>query len=102
MGGFFSKEARESSYAKVCIGTFPKLPVKKADANRVVVKQFKKVLRAAQHDAIANCYREYNEKGGRILTLQNGHQVLCGKCYIFLFKCDIGTIRAGFCNITSK
>ena len=48
VGGFFSKEARESSYAKVSIGTFPKVPIRKADANRVVVKKFKKALRASQ------------------------------------------------------
>ena len=75
VGGFFSKEARESSYAKVSVGTFPKLPIKKADANRVVVKKFKKALRASQHAAIANCYREYNAKGGRIVPLQTGDQV---------------------------
>jgi hypothetical protein len=60
----------------VSLGTFPKLPFKQVDAQRVVVKKFKKLLRAAHHEAIANCYREYNEKGGRILTLQNGQQVI--------------------------
>ena len=80
VGGFFSKEARESSYAKVSVGTFPKLPIKKADANRVVVKKFKKALRASQHAAIANCYREYNAKGGRIVPLQTGDQVLLCTC----------------------
>ncbi len=50
VGGFFSKEARESSYAKVSIGTFPKLPIRKADASRVVVKKLKKALRASQHE----------------------------------------------------
>ena len=79
VGGFFSKEARESSYAKVSIGTFPKVPIRKADANRVVVKKFKKALRASQHAAIAKCYSDYNAKGGRILTLQTGTQVLTCK-----------------------
>ena len=86
VGGFFSKDARESSYAKVSLGTFPQLPFKQADAQRVVVKKFKKVLRAAHHEAIANCYREYNEKGGRIVTLQSGQQVK-NKCHILTFKC---------------
>ena len=76
VGGFFSKEARESSYAKVSIGTFPKVPIRKADANRVVVKKFKKALRASQHAAIAKCYSDYNAKGGRILTLKTGTQVV--------------------------
>jgi hypothetical protein len=93
VGGFFSKEARESSYAKVSVGTFPKLPIKKADANRVVVKKFKKALRASQHAAIANCYREYNAKGGRIVPLQTGDQVL-------LYTCAAYIIIRGICNVT--
>ena len=93
VGGFFSKEARESSYAKVSVGTFPKLPIKKADANRVVVKKFKKALRASQHAAIANCYREYNAKGGRIVPLQTGDQVL-------LYTYAAYGIVRGTCNVT--
>lgn len=93
VGGFFSKDARESSYAKVSVGTFPKLPIKKADANRVVVKKFKKALRASQHAAIANCYREYNAKGGRIVPLQTGDQVL-------LYTCAAYRIIRGTCNVT--
>jgi hypothetical protein len=98
VGGFFSKEARESSYAVVSVGTFPKLPIKKADANRVVVKKFKKVLRASQHAAIANCYREYNAKGGRIVTLQTGSQVLvctCTTCSIIRATCQVNVRRLG-------
>ena len=85
-GGFFSKDARESSYAKVSLGTFPQLPFKESDANRVVVRKFKKVLRAAHNEAIANCYRKKKKKGGRIVTLQSGQQVKY-KCHIFTFKC---------------
>ncbi len=66
---FFSKDARESSYAKVSLGTFPKTGVAKKDANRVVVKRFKKAMRVSQHAAIAQCYRDYNAKGGHILNL---------------------------------
>ncbi len=98
VGGFFSKEARESSYAKVSVGTFPKLPIKKADANRVVVKKFKKALRASQHAAIANCCREYNAKGGRIVTLQTGDQVLlctCKTCSIIRATCEVNVRRHG-------
>jgi hypothetical protein len=93
VGGFFSKEARESSYAKVSVGTFPKLPIKKTDANRVVVKKFKKALRASQHAAIANCYREYNAKGGRIVPLQTGDQVLLCTCAAYI-------VIRGTCNVT--
>jgi hypothetical protein len=44
VGGFFSKEARESSYAKMSLGTFPKVSFTKDDSDRVPVKKLKKAL----------------------------------------------------------
>jgi hypothetical protein len=82
VGGFFSKDAQESSYAKVSLGTFPKTGVAKKDGNRVVVKRFKKAMRASQHAAIAQCYRDYNAKGGHIINLQNGQQVYFPKAVV--------------------
>ena len=46
VGGFFSKDARESSYAKMSLGTFPKIGSAKVDNERVAVKKFRKALRA--------------------------------------------------------
>ncbi len=88
VGGFFSKDARESSYAKVSLGTFPKLGVSQADAKRVVVQRFKKAMRAAQHAAIAQCYRDYNERGGHILNLQSGQQVYFPKAVVLAVYAD--------------
>jgi hypothetical protein len=88
VGGFFSKDARESSYAKVSLGTFPKLGVSKVDAKRVVVQRFKKAMRAAQHAAIAQCYRDYNAKGGHILNLQSGQQVYFPKAVVLAVYAD--------------
>jgi hypothetical protein len=88
VGGFFAKEARESSYAKMSLGTFPKLGFRKEDMNRVVVKKFTKAVRAAQHAAIANCYREYNAKGGRVLTVQSEQQVYFPKAIVLAIYAD--------------
>ena len=88
VGGFFAKEAREPSYAKMSLGTFPKLGFRKEDMNRVVVKKFTKAVRAAQHAAIANCYREYNAKGGRVLTVQSEQQVYFPKAIVLAIYAD--------------
>lgn len=88
VGGFFAKEARESSYAKMSLGTFPKTGFTKDDSERVAVKKFKKAMRASQHNAIANCYREYNAKGGRVLTLQSGAQVYFAKAVVLAVYAD--------------
>ena len=88
VGGFFKKEARESSYAKVSLGTFPKMGIGKKDANRVVVKRFKKAIRASQHAAIAQCYRDYNAKGGHIINLQNKQQVYFPKAVVLAVYAD--------------
>ena len=88
VGGFFTKDARESSYAKVSLGTFPKMGITKKDATRVVVKRFKKAMRASQHAAIAQCYRDYNAKGGHILNLQNQQQVYFPKAVVLAIFAD--------------
>jgi hypothetical protein len=88
VGGFFSKDARESSYAKLSLGTFPKTGFAKVDLGRVAVKKFTKALRASQHAAIADCYRQYNAKGGRVLTLQSGNQVYFPKAVVLAVYAD--------------
>ena len=88
VGGFFTKDARESSYAKVSLGTFPKLGFAQKEGNRVVVKRFKKALRASQHAAIAQCYRDYNAKGGHIIPLQTGRQVYFPKAVVLAIFAD--------------
>ena len=88
VGGFFKKDARESSYAKVSLGTFPTFHIPKADATRVVVAKFKKAMRASQHAAIAQCYRDYNAKGGHIIPLQTGRQVYFPKAVVLAIFAD--------------
>jgi hypothetical protein len=88
VGGFFSKDARESSYAKVSLGTFPTLDVSRVDAKRVVVQRFKKKMRTAQHAAIAQCYRDFNAKGGHIFNLQSGQQVYFPKAVVLAVYAD--------------
>jgi hypothetical protein len=88
VSGFSRKDARKSSYAKVSLGTFPKIDIPKANANRVVVKKFKKAMRASQHAAIAQCYRDYNVKGGHIINLQTRRQVYFPKAVVLAVFAD--------------
>jgi hypothetical protein len=75
VGGFYNKVARESSYAKLSLGTLPKASFPEPNQNLKVVKDFVEALRVSQHKAIYDCFRYYNAQGGRVLTLQFGAQV---------------------------
>ena len=72
VGGFFTRNARESSYAKVSLGTFPQLPVAAVNRKRKAIKDFRTVLRAKHHRSILNCYHAFNRKGGQLVPLQTG------------------------------
>lgn len=76
VGGFFNKVARESSYAKMSLGTLPKVKVPKPNKELKIVKDFLLALRTSQQKAVYDCYSEYNAQGGRVLTLQTGSQVI--------------------------
>ena len=75
VGGFYNKAARESSFAKMSLGTLPKAAFPVPNQNLKVVKEFVEALRVSQHKAIYDCFRYYNAQGGRVLTLQFGAQV---------------------------
>ena len=75
VGGFYNKVARESSFAKMSLGTLPKAAFPVPNQNLKVVKEFVEALRVSQHKAIYDCFRYYNAQGGRVLTLQFGAQV---------------------------
>ena len=76
VGGFYNKVARESSFAKMSLGTLPKASFPVPNQNLKVVKEFVEALRVSQHKAIYDCFRYYNNaQGGIVLTLQFGAQV---------------------------
>jgi hypothetical protein len=65
VGGFYNKVARESSYAKLSLGTLPKASFPEPNRNLKVVKDFVEALRVSQHKAIYDCFRYYNAQGGK-------------------------------------
>ena len=88
VGGFFTKAARESSYAKMSLGTVPKVAIHEPNKTLKVVTDFLEALRVSQHKAIFDTYRYYNAQGGRVLTLQSSNQVQ----YTHVFICCISDI----------
>ncbi len=76
VGGFYTKIARESSYAKISLGTIPKVKFPEPNKKLKAVVDFVEELRVSQHKAIFDCFRRYNAAGGRVLTLQSKKQVL--------------------------
>jgi hypothetical protein len=45
-------------------------------------------MRASQHATLANCYRVFNEKGGRVITLQSQLQVYFPKAIVLAIYAD--------------
>jgi hypothetical protein len=76
VGGFYNKITRESSYAKLSLGTIPKVKFPEPNRKLKAVVGFVEELRVSQHKAIFDCFRRYNGAGGRVLTLQSNKQVL--------------------------
>ena len=56
VGGNFRRRARESTYAKLSLGSFPTLHFRKGNQGRACVKAFRKALRAHQLAAIRACF----------------------------------------------
>ncbi len=92
VGGFFNKVARESSYAKMSLGTLPKVKVPTPNKELKVVKDFFVALRTSQQNAIYDCYHNYNAQGGRVLTLQTGSQVKFATLHIKSHCVTLNTI----------
>ena len=82
------RHARESTLAKVSLGTLPQLTVPSANKTKKVVKDFRKVLRAECHRSILNCYKAHNQAGGTIVPLQDGTSQYFPKAVILAIYAD--------------
>ena len=80
VGGFFRKDARESTYAKTSLGSFPGVQFPRASKGLAAVKRFSKDLRHFQIAAIKNCFKSFNAKGGAIVWLQTGKYMYFALC----------------------
>ena len=56
VGGNFRRRARESTYAKLSLGSFPNVHFRKGNQGRACVRAFRKALRAHQLAAIRACF----------------------------------------------
>lgn len=53
-----------------------------------VVVDFRLALRHAQHAAIFECFRKFNQKGGAVVPLQTGKTVYFGRACILAIYAD--------------
>ena len=75
VGGFFRKDARESTYAKSSLGAFPGIDFPRGSKTLACVKRFSKDLRQFQIAAMKKCFKNFNAKGGAVIPLQSGKYV---------------------------
>jgi len=88
VGGFFRKDARESTYAKTSIGAFPGVAFPRASKGLAVVKRFCKDLRQFQIAAIKQCFQNFNAKGGAIVPLQGGKYMYFPRAVVLAIYAD--------------
>ena len=82
------RHMRESTLAKVSLGTLPQLTVPAANKSKKIVKDFRKALRAECHRSILNCYKAHNQAGGTIVPLQDGTSQYFPKAVILAIYAD--------------
>ena len=88
VGAFFNKHARESSYAKASLGTFPQLIPAPQNRQITAFTQFNKDARAFFHKAILQCFDDFNRRSPISLTLQTGEELRFSKSIILALFCD--------------
>jgi hypothetical protein len=88
VGGFFRKDARESTYAKTSLGSFPGVQFPRASKSLAAVKRFSKDLRHFQIAAIKNCFKSFNAKGGAIVRLQTGKYMYFARAVVLAIYAD--------------
>lgn len=88
VGAFFNKHARESSLAKVSLGSFPPIHIAKTNAQRKVAQDFTKAARAFFHSCMYQCYADFNATKGKLCELQNGEKIHVSKAIILAMYVD--------------
>ena len=82
------RHIRESTLAKVSLGTLPQLDVAACNKYATAVVAFKKFLRAECHRSILECYRAHNRTGGTLVPLQNGESMYFPRAVILAIYAD--------------
>ena len=88
VGGFFRKDARESTYAKSNLGNLPAVDFPKTAKDAENVKRFSKDLRNYQIAAIRKCFADFSAQGGAVVRLQSGKFVYFAKAVVLAIYAD--------------
>jgi hypothetical protein len=98
VGGFFKNNARNCSMAKASLGTFPKLQPSPQNKHIVAFTSFHKESRAVFHNAILQCFDEFNRGPDTTVQLQTGEELRFSKAIILAIYCDAPA--AAKCTLT--
>ena len=100
VGGFFKKHARESSLAKVSLGSFPPIHIAKTNTTLKAAQEFTKAARAYFHSRIYQSYADFNATNGGLCELQNGDVIHISKAIILAMYTD--QPAATKCSVTGS
>lgn len=100
VGGFFTNRARESSLAKVSLGSFPPIHIAKNNATLKAAQDFTKAARAYFHSCIYQSYADFNATKGGLCELQNGEVIHVSKAIILAMYTD--QPAATKCSVTGS
>jgi hypothetical protein len=82
VGAFFKKHARESSLAKVSLGSLPPIHIAKTNTKLKVAEDFTKAARKYFYSCIHECFAKFNATKGAKCELQTGEVVHFSKAII--------------------
>ena len=100
VGAFFKKHARESSLAKVSLGSLPPIHIAKTNTKLKVAEDFTKAARKFFYSCIYETFAKFNATNGAKCELQNGDVVHFSKAIILAIYTD--QPAATKCSVTDS
>jgi hypothetical protein len=100
VGAFFKKHARESSLAKVSLGSFPPIQIAKTNTKLKVAEDLTKAARKYFYSCIYETFANFNATNGAKCELQNGDLVHFSKAIILAIYTD--QPAATKCSVTGS
>ena len=100
VGAFFNKHARESSLAKVSLGSLPPIHIAKTNTKLKVAEDFTKAARNYFYSCIYQCFAKFNATKGAKCELQTGELVHFSKAIILAIYTD--QPAATKCSVTGS
>jgi hypothetical protein len=88
VGAFFTKQARDSSLAKISLGSLPPIHIAKCNRLLKAAVDFNKAARNLFYGAIYKCYTDFNDTDGVTCELQHGEKIHMAKAIILAIYTD--------------